>query len=815
MLLRWLTTLSLLIAVLLAGMTGWHAWESRRIDDQVMDRRLQRINRTFTPSLANATHAEDIAQVHELLSRLTRDPAIINATLRDARGEIRDFSGQAPPPLPSTLEIQTADESRRWIQPLKTPAGVPSAQRFWLDLSFDPRRAADTMERWPERLLPPISMLLLGLAGLTWLARRHQRQRTSGHASRVSAPELEGNLRHVSHELRAPLSGLLGFCRLLENSPLDAQQREWLRHIHLASNGLLDTVDQVLQDGRRESTIQVFDIAEQLWEILCLQSPLAQPKGITLLAIVYDDVPPRLVGPSIAVHQLFTNLINNAIKYGGPGDIVVRVVLEARNGDRVRLRLSVSNEGRGAPGDRERLRRALEDDDADGDNGNAGNGMGIRICRRLARELNGSLALAARSGKGSTVVANIELQAQAPFIRPAEFDLGGARIALWQPHTRLAHLLDHALERWGALPQRLAVPESLETLGPDDALAIIGIDHDDLEPAPAQRWQQRFDAMSHPCLLLVNIGPTRALAWRLPAGSKVLRLPMSRYMLGRTLVKMLVDRNTGNDRDQPRILVVDDNEISQHYLDALLSIIGATAITAGSAEEALDIAPDQRIDLVLMDLQLPDADGFEATERLRRLGGRWRHVPVVAMTAESDTHERPLPIDRGIDELLSKPLDERRLRMILSHYLPSRTHVADASPSLPASNGDNTSPHARAPYLSDLPVVDTALSARVNGGREALAAEMRTLLLAELPIHRRHLHTAWQRQDLKAIEEIAHRLGGGCRYCGVPQLSAACESLESACRSDPEACQASLHDLIAACDRLLAWAESRSMTETQ
>jgi len=844
---RWLVLLSTL-SFLLLGFTGWHAWERHHANGQMLSRRLQSINRVFTPSLAEAAQDEDIAQVHELLTRLTSDPAILNATLRDESGNARDFTGSIPPPaaletLPPILHTGNHAGVQRWVQPLEKFSGSRSTHRYWLDLSLDPRRAIplseDRFNWWTPLLASLLALLLAALA--RWQSGRaastgHHRiqiEAENKRDSETSCPPLtrssvapkaipDADLSYVSHELRAPLSGVLGFCRLLENSPLDAQQREWLRHIHLASNGLLDTVDHVLGDNRRCRTDNIFDIAEVLWEVLCLQTPLAQSRGITLLPFVYDDVPPRLIGADIGIRQLLTNLINNAIKYSIEGDVVIRIILDSREGSAVRLRLSVSDGGSRDPSDRERLVQAIERRQAA--TVDAGAGVGVGICHRLVAEMNGTLALSTRPGKGHMIVANIGLEACEPYVRPAEFDLESAEITLWQPHPRLAYLIDYALKRWHARPTSLTQPDFLIAPGDTCQLSIIGIDGKALEPEAYRAWQLRFDAMDRPCLVIANLAPTQPLTWRLPTGSIVLRLPISRYILGRTLAKMLAERRQRKLPSSPRVLVVDDDEVSQHYLDALLPLFGVDVVVAGTAAEAVAVATEEIIDLVLMDLHLPDTSGFEAVRRLRRLNHDWKHKPIIAMTAESKAQGRQrlgdddilsddgTSDDERINEVLIKPLDESLLRSVLTRYLSmareyQRSGEA-ASPTWADSSRVCPSLHA-----GDLPIIDKSLARRISGNREALVEEMLAMLVTSLPAYRHQLQSAWQRQDAEQLVEITHQLGGGCRYCGVPQLSATCEALESRAQRYPlNDCGGAFRDLVAACDRLIMWADDQTIT---
>ncbi|WP_280337991.1 response regulator [Salinicola acroporae] len=274
------------------------------------------------------------------------------------------------------------------------------------------------------------------------------------------------------------------------------------------------------------------------------------------------------------------------------------------------------------------------------------------------------------------------------------------------------------------------------------------------------------------------------------------------------------------------MLVVDDDEVSQHYLDAVLPIIGAKVVVAGTAAEAVAIASETSIDLVLMDLHLPDANGFEAANLLRRLSADWARTPVVAMTAGRDAHGHDVVTNDEVAEVLTKPLDERLLREVLARYLPlaespntepqsdtARITPDIAEPGQAGEEADLPAPNSLA-HAGDLPVVDKAQARERSGGREALVVELMTLLIAELPRHRQDLHVAWQRRDVALLRERVHQLGGGCRYCGVPQLAAACDELERRCGHGAiDECEEAFRELIAACDRLTLWAEDQAMTD--
>ncbi|WP_188112405.1 Hpt domain-containing protein [Salinicola aestuarinus] len=831
---------------------GWHLFELHGAEQRQIRQRLDGITHLMLPSLKEAADVGDTARLHALLTRLAESDSVAGTTLWGTDGSVERRIGvavNAPASFPDAGNWQPV-ETYRWITPLR-----PAPRSLWLDLTFKDAALGSPQRR--ARLSLAVALAVgLTLLGLRVIVRRRERTGVStapdnsaatgpasGNGARdrkaqalspaTAATPSQRQLAFASHELRAPLSGLLGFCRLLEGSSLNARQREWLRHIDLASRGLLETVDHVLGDTRHHSD-EVFDIADLAWEVACLQAPLAQAKRITLLPLVYDEVPPRLLGASLPVRQLLTNLINNAIKHGRAGDVVICVRLERRDSKGVRLRLSVRNEGALCADQHRRLKQRLATaadmpqevmpDEADR------LASGLAICRELVATMDGSVDI--ETGQGwTTLTACFALRACEPLTRLPEFDLDGARIAVHQPHRRLARLLDHTLKRWSAAPSASLNVDALAA-GPERPdLIVVGIERSDLESDAAADWQRRFDEIATPCLLLVNAGPTEALEWRLPPGSRIQRLPMSRYMFGRALTSMLSEHRLATRADRPQVLVIDDDELSQHYLDAMVSIVGARPLIAETFAGGLQIAQQQRIDLVLMDRHLPDACGDEQVATLKGLGERWQQIPIVLMSADLDQKCATQPLIRRPDEQVGKPLNEQRLRQLLARHLPatiaatdvqadtvfeaSASHSPDHAPATDSANHWRSDPFESGAARVDtnqlgadalaLPVIDPALSLHLAGGRQALADDMLALLWKELPAHRRALENAWTGSDEAALAEAAHKLNGGCRYCGVPALSEACEALERRLNHHGiHACVEEWHALQEALQRTLA-----------
>ena len=637
------------------------------------------------------------------------------------------------------------------------------------------------------------------------------------HRRAVEANRVKSEfLANMSHEIRTPLNGIVGFCRLLGRSQLEPRQREWLDHVQRACDNLLMLVNDVLdfsklEAGRVELERLPLDMVALVDEVLGLQAPLAQHKHLQLLGLVYDDVPADLKGDPLRVRQVITNLVHNAVKFTDRGEVIVRVMLEAAEPGRVTLRVDVSDTGMGLGEEaRHRLFQAFHQTDTSHSREFGGTGLGLAISRQLVEQMGGELAVESAPGEGSTFSFTLPLAGEADAERPPELRLPGDTIALDEPHLPTRRALEHLMCRWGA--RVITASEAAAT--PGVALAVVALDAEDLEAASLEAWRRRLTRLACPALLLVNATPPDLDALPLPHGGEVLAKPIARATLAQAMRRHLAHPPhalpappaSATPAATARLLVVDDSETNRLLMRELLSDAGIAVTLAASGAEALSLARQQRFDLVLMDIRMAGMDGLETTRALRQLGGEWRRVPIVAVTAHVQDEQRRTLLESGLDEVLIKPLEPQRLVRLLEETLgftmPSSVHASQAT----------TLEERR----QELAVVDLEIGTRLAGGREALARELLEKLADSLPESERAIRETVEGRDDEALLDALHALNGACRYCGTPRLGLLAETLETRLRSrGREAVAALLPDLYAAMAELRRWQADQPSSTTK
>ncbi|WP_108446901.1 ATP-binding protein [Halomonas denitrificans] len=640
------------------------------------------------------------------------------------------------------------------------------------------------------------------------------------HRRAVEANRVKSEfLANMSHEIRTPLNGIVGFCRLLGRSRLEPRQREWLDHVQRACDNLLMLVNDVLdfsklEAGRVELETLPLDMVALVDEVLGLQAPLAQHKPLQLLGLVYDDVPADLKGDPLRVRQVITNLVNNAVKFTDRGEVIVRVMLEESEPGRVVLRIDVSDTGMGLDeAARQRLFQAFHQTDASHSREFGGTGLGLAISRQLVERMGGKLSVESTPGEGSTFSFTLPLAGDAEAERPPELQLPGATVVLDEPHPPTRRALEHLMRRGGAR----VVTATQAAAEPGIALAVVALNAEDLEAAPLEAWHRRLERFACPALLLVNAGPADFPALPLPHGGEVLAKPVARATLSQAMRRHLANAPQVLPAPVPpaapsaaaRLLVVDDSESNRLLMRELLNEAGIAVTLAASGAEALSLARQQRFDLVLMDIRMAGMDGLETTRALRRLGGEWRRVPIVAVTAHVQGEQRRTLLESGLDEVLIKPLEPRRLVRLLEETLGLTLPSGD----LPQATPPETPPPEAG---QELAVVDLEIGTRLAGGREALARELLEKLADSLPESERAIREAVAGRDDEALLDALHALNGACRYCGTPRLGLLAETLETRLRSrGREAVTALLPDLYAAMAELRRWQADQPSSTTK
>ncbi|MGM0915154.1 MAG: ATP-binding protein [Pseudomonadota bacterium] len=627
------------------------------------------------------------------------------------------------------------------------------------------------------------------------------------HRRAVEANRVKSEfLANMSHEIRTPLNGIVGFCRLLGRSRLDARQQEWLEHVNRACGNLLLLVNDVLdysrlEAGRLELERMPVEMVELVDEVLALQAPMAQQKGLELVGMVYDDVPPVLHGDPMRIRQLLTNLVSNAVKFTEHGEVLVRVMVEETEPGRVTLRVSVSDTGIGLSAEHcRRLFDAFQQATPSHSREFGGSGLGLSICRQLVEQMGGEISVESEPGRGSTFTFTLPLAGEPGTERPSELQLAGESILLEEPHPATRRALQHRLRRWGARPLEAG---SASSATPQLLVASLGAPP--YPPEQLRHWRARLAELPCPALLLCTASPLDFPDLTLPHGGEILAKPLARRTFADAIERLLTPQRdaepasaqdvTGAPDACLHLLAVDDNDANRQLMGELLSGPGMEVTLAGSGEQAVALGSRQHFDLVLMDIRMPGMDGIHACRALRRLGDEWSRTPIIAVTAHALEDERRRLLANGLDDVLIKPLDAEDLAALLTRHLGGAPAHLTAPPAPPGRHG-----------TTELRAVDLTLGTRLAGGREVLARQLLDQLAASLDESEASIRRAHAEQDDEALLDAIHALNGACRYCGAPRLGLLAETMETRLRTrGREAMTPLMEDLFSAMAELRRW----------
>jgi two-component system, NarL family, sensor histidine kinase BarA len=621
-------------------------------------------------------------------------------------------------------------------------------------------------------------------------------------------------LANMSHEIRTPLNGILGFTHLLQKSEMTPRQLDYLGTIEKSADSLLSIINEILDFSKIEAGKLVldsvpFNLRDLLQDTLTILAPAAHAKQLELVSLVYRDTPLALLGDPLRLKQILTNLVSNAIKFTREGTIVARAMLEDEQEDSVQLRISVQDTGIGLSSqDVRALFQAFSQADNSLSRQPGGTGLGLVISKRLIEQMGGEIGVDSTPGEGSEFWISLNLPKTRDDLEDLpSLPLLGRRVAVLENHELARQALQHQLEDCGL---EAMVFNNLESLinGVTAAhqtpqaidLAVLGITAHELPP---ERLRQHiWDLENLDCKVLVLCPTTEQAQFQLAvpnAQSQLQAKPACTRKLRRGLSDLINPRQQRSDVAEPlssrapHILCVDDNPANLLLVQTLLEDMGAKVLAVDSGYAAVNAVQKEAFDLVLMDVQMPGMDGRQATEAIRAWETeRGSHsLPIVALTAHAMANEKRALLQSGMDDYLTKPISERQLAQVVLKWtgLALRNHAPER-------------PHENARSGADMRVLDHEEGLRLAAGKADLAADMLAMLLASLDTDREAIRSARESHDKLALIERVHRLHGATRYCGVPQLRAACQRSETLLKQDSPEAEAALDELSMAINRL-------------
>ena len=684
------------------------------------------------------TEVEAALRENEARIRLIIDTALDAVITTDHTGRITEWNTQAEQVFGwSALEaigrdlvetiISPSDRAsyREYVRRLLEPGDVPTSNRLIELIGL--RR--DGRESPLEIAMTPLSVedSLIFSAFVRDITNRKDAERTlkdyaqqleninrrldvALNDAKAAAEAKSSFLATMSHEIRTPMNGVIGMTNLLLDTNLTDEQRECAETVRTCGDHLLTILNDILdfskiEAGKLDLEVIEFDLRLAIDESLDLVAERASSKSLNLVCLFHADVPRDLMGDPGRLRQVVMNLTSNAVKFTDNGDVIVEVTVESQSSEEATIRVAVTDTGIGISEEAcERLFRSFSQADGSTTRKYGGTGLGLAICKRLVEMMGGTIGVVSQVGRGSCFWFTMNLRkrpAGSQDIDPSLVVLAGLRVLIVDEKAVNQRSLEQMTRKWDMRPTCVrSGSEALDLLSRESEdlpfdLALLDMDSTDgVELARAIKG--RAEGARPRLVLLTSLGRRGDAKTAKEAGvAAYLTKPIRDRQLHDCLVAVMTQDRTRSQicpqhgalplitrhslaeteaKADLRILLAEDNVVNQKVAVRLFQRLGYRIDVVANGREAVEAVARIRYDVVFMDCQMPEMDGFEATHFIR---GREQsdRVPIIAMTANAMQEDRERCLAAGMDDYISKPISVDALAEALDRVRPQRRRV--------------------------------------------------------------------------------------------------------------------------------------------
>ncbi len=507
-------------------------------------------------------------------------------------------------------------------------------------------------------------------------------------------------LANMSHEIRTPITGVMGLLQLLQRSPLSTRQEHYIDHALISAETLLAIVEDVLDFSKIEAgrfsldevRIQVRDVIDTAIRVSAEQ---AEKKEIDLVTYVHPDVPRRLTGDPVRLRQILINLIGNAVKFMDRGYVYVECLLLEQISNDVTLRFQVCDTGPGVPKNHQTMIfESFSQSDSSMKRRHGGSGLGLAICHQLVGLMQGSISVFSDVGSGATFTFTIKLRkSHHPMEQAvARHGLGGEKILIVDNCEKVCQCLMRILTEWGgecdaAQNAAMALHRMQEAAAQAKpySMALLDANMPGIDGLKLACMIKTDDALNRTKLILLGgFSRTEETAQLTNFVASIFK-PVRANDLYDILVSvgqgehplnaMQPEEKAAVESAPPvgkgRLLLAEDNEINREVAEAMINELGYLCESVCNGSAAVEKVQTETFDLVLMDCQMPEMDGYEATRAIRsweKNAADGRRIPIIALTAHVMKGDRERCLEAGMDDYLTKPLDQEKISQTIAKW---------------------------------------------------------------------------------------------------------------------------------------------------